>query len=283
MRMTRREMMKLSLASLCAAQFGGQSGGLFAGETKNVYQVGAWLGGLNAFDQAKEVGLDVLQISFPLRPTNDDGDFRNPEVCKKFLDKSAETGVKISSLAMGEFNGKPFWQIDDAVERVFECIDAMVRLDVKSVLISYFGAGELTTDDRFEETIKRYKELAPKAEDAGVVLAVESTLDAAGHLRIINEVDSPSVAVFYDPGNMIHRFPDTDAVCDDIMKLKGHIDAVHIKDSTIIGKGRIDYAKILDAYRAVGFFGPQIIEGSIDSDLGWEESIRQNIAFIKSH
>ena len=53
-------------------------------------------------------------------------------------------------------------------------------------------------------------------------------------------------------------------------------------DGGILGKGRIDYAKVLNAYREIGFFGTQVIEGSIDSKLGYEESIRQDAAYMRS-
>lgn len=278
MEFTRREMLKASLFSLCAAPFSGA----FA-EGKNVYEVGAWMSGLNDFEKAKSVGLDVLQVSFPFRPNGAENDFRSKEARAKYMAKSAETGVRIEALAMGEFNSYPFWAQDDTVEQVSACIDAMKEMKVKYVLISYFGTGNPSKDEEWDEIINRYKQLAPKAEAAGVVLTIEAPWNAEQHHRVVDAVNSPAVAVFYDPGNMIGLFHETDAICDDIRKLKGLIKACHIKDSTIIGKGAIDYQKILDAYREVGFFGPQIVEGSINSDLGWEESMKENIAYIKSH
>ena len=283
--LNRRALLKYSAAGLAA--FAGSR--LFPGlETSDallnaqdkrfVYKIGAWT---SNFDKAKELGLDAVQISFSLRP-RENGDLRNADVRKQLLDKSQETGVAITSLAMGEFNGSPFWEIDDAVEQVSSCIDAMAALNVKQVLISYFGKGALNTDEKYDITIKRYKQLAPKAEAAGVVLAIEAPLNAANHLRIVEAVNSPSVKVYYDPGNMIHLFGDTDKICDDIRQLKGQIVEAHCKDNTVLGKGRIDYAKIVKAYKDAEFFGTQVIEGSIDGKLGYDESIRQCAAYMRS-
>ena len=279
MKITRREMIKSSLLTLGAVSC---LPNLLA-EEKNVYEVGAWLSGLGDFERAKKIGLDVIQISFPLRPNGAENDFRSPEARTKYLDQSAKTGVRIEALAMGAFNEYPFWAQDDTVEQVSACIDAMKAMRVKYVLISYFGDGNPQTNDQWDEIIRRYKILAPKAEDAGVVLTIEAPWNAEGHRRVVDAVNSPAVQVFYDPGNMVHLFGDTEWICDDIRKLKGLIKACHIKDDNIIGKGQIDYQKVMDAYREIGFFGPQIVEGSVVGELGWEESMRQNIAYIKSH
>lgn len=278
---TRREILRGMAAGAAVSAFP-ISSALNASEKNFVYPVGAWMGGIGCFEKARSLGLDQVQISFPLRPGGGN-DLRKPEIRDAFLNQSSETGVKITSLAMGEFNSHPFWEIPDAVERVSECIETMARMRVKYVLISYFGKGALNTDEKFEETIRRYRELAPKAEAAGVVLAIESPLKADGHLRILEGVNSPAVRVYYDPGNMIHVLGgSTEKVCEDILALKGLIVEAHAKDSTVLGKGKIDYAKIFQAYREAGFFGSQVIEGSIDKDLGYDESIRQNAAFIRS-
>lgn len=278
MKITRRKMIKSSLLTLGAAAL---VPSLSANE-KHVYEVGAWMSSLSDFERAKNIGLDVIQVSFPLRPNGAEYDFRSSEARAKYLDKSAQTGVRIEAFAMGEFNEKPFWAQDDTIEQVSACIDAMKAMNVKYVLISYFGSGDPKTDDEWDEIIRRYKILAPKAEDAGAVLTIEAPWNAEGHHRVVDAVNSPAVQVFYDPGNMVNIFGDTDWICNDIRKLKGLIKACHIKDDNIIGKGKIDYRKVLDTYREIGFFGPQIVEGSVVGELGWEESMRQNIAYIKS-
>ena len=252
-----------------------------ANEKKYVFKVGSWLNGLTAFDNAKEWRLDTVQLSFPFK-TGGPNDFRDPEVCRKFVAKSEETGIVISSLALAEFNGNPLWLIDDAEERVSICIDAMVRLKTKVVLVPFFGKAILDSDEKFETTIARLKKMAPKAEKAGVTLAIESTLGADGHFRIMNGVNSPAVQVYYDPGNMIRRFGTTDKICSDIIALKGHLAETHAKDSGLLGTGKIDYVKILDTYRKVGYTGPLTLEGSVDKKLGFGPSQTRNADYLRS-
>ncbi|MBQ2821798.1 MAG: sugar phosphate isomerase/epimerase [Thermoguttaceae bacterium] len=273
----RREMLKISaLASGSFMAAGALPSILNAAESKPC-KVGIWS---SNFDQARSLGLDCLQVSLPLRPTGKD--LRVKEEREKMLAKSAETGIEITSLAMGEFNGNPFWKIPDAVEQVSSCIDVMAAMNVKHVLISYFGKGRIDTDEKYEETIKRFRELAPKAEENGVILTIEAPMKYHEHLRLIEGIDSPAVRIFYDPGNMIRLYSSTEEVCEDIIKLKGLIVAAHAKDSTILGKGKLDYVKIFKAYREAGYSGTQVIEGSIDRNVGWEESIRQGAAYLRS-
>ena len=274
MKLTRREMLQRSIvcAAACALP------ATLKAEDSGPCKVGIWS---SNFDQARQLGLDCLQISLPLRPTGND--LRLKENQEKTLEKSAETGIGIDCLAMGEFNGNPFWQIPDAVEQVSTCIDVLAAMKVRCVLISFFGKGDLNTDEKYDETIRRFRELAPKAEDKGVILAIEAPLRYDNHLRLLEGIKSQAVKIFYDPGNIRRLYGNnTDEVCEDILKLKGEIVAVHAKDGGLLGKANLDYAKIFKAYSAAGFTGAQIIEGSIDQKLGYEESIRQNTAYLKS-
>jgi len=280
MKLNRREMLKAGVMGTAGTLLcGGSLAKCLADENIGPCKVGIWS---SNFDQAKALGMDCLQISLPLRPTGKGSDMRVPAIRDRILTQSAETGIEITSLAMGEFNGNPFWSIPDAVEQVSSCIDVMAAMNVKHVLISYFGRGKIDTDEKYAETIRRFRELAPKAEDKGVVLTIEAPMKYHEHLRLIEGIDSPAVRIFYDPGNMIRLYKTTEEVCEDILKLKGLIVAAHAKDSTILGKGKLDYVKIFKAYREAGYFGTQVLEGSVDKNVGWEESMRQSAAYLRS-
>ena len=53
-----------------------------------------------------------------------------------------------------------------------------------------------------KEVIKRLKEVAPHAEKKGIIIGIESYLDAAGHLRIMEEVGSKNVKAYVDFRNV---------------------------------------------------------------------------------
>ena len=198
------------------------------------------------------------------------------------LAKSEETGVKIDSFAMGQFNSFPFWEIEDAVEQVSSCIDAMAEMKVKFMLLSHFGRGAIKTDEQYDISIRRYREVGKKAADKGVVIAIEAPMTYKEHMRLIEGIQSPGVQIFYDPGNMSRFYPDTEGICQDILQLKGHIVAAHAKDYAGLLGAKLDYAKIFKAYAEAGYTGSQVIEGSVDRTLGWEESMLRDAAYLRS-
>jgi len=70
------------------------------------------------------------------------------------------------------------------------------------VLLAFFGNGDLHGDKAgTDEVVRRLKEVAPRAEKAGIILGVESWLNAAQHMDILERVGSKAVQVYYDVAN----------------------------------------------------------------------------------
>ena len=62
----------------------------------------------------------------------------------------------------------------------------------------FFHNNDLRNDPTgTDETVRRLKEAAPKAEKAGVTLGVESWLSAEDSMRMFDRVGSPAVKVYY--------------------------------------------------------------------------------------
>lgn len=80
-----------------------------------------------------------------------------------------------------------------------------------------------------KEVIRRLKVAAPKAEKMNVILGIESYLNAAEHLRIIEAVGSKNVQCYYDFRNTV------DAGYDAIKEFKligrKNICELHIKEN----------------------------------------------------
>ena len=289
MKLTRREMLKLAAVTLTTSAFSPNA--LWAEDSPahpvSLISACDWnLTGRNqpsGFDLAKKIGLDGVQVSFEVIEGTP-FDLRKTENQQLYLQKSAETGVKISSFALGDGNGHPLWKLEDGEKRLSDALDCMAAMGFHGcILVPFFGPAYLDTDDKFAVTIQRLKNLAPKAKDLGVVMAIETPLKAEGNLRVIEGVnDTQAVQVYYDPGNMknYHKM-DADAVRQDLLKLKGLIAEAHAKDTGLLGKG-LDYGKILAAYREIGYFGWQTLEGAVDKKLGLEESYRQNAAYLRT-
>jgi len=154
-----------------------------------------------AFDRAAEIGLDGIQVSFHPEPQKDDDyDLRKPEGREALQEKAASSGVAIASTAMGVFNRHPFKSIPEAVEWAKRGVEATAALEKEVMLMAFFGKNDLKDDaEGAAATIERLRQVAPVAEDHGVILGLETTLSGEEHLHILESVDSPAVQVTTTP------------------------------------------------------------------------------------
>ncbi len=154
---------------------------LFGAERKKKWRIGAcdWSIGkssdVGAFDIAKQIGLDGLMVNLGSEKNN--LHLRERAIQQSYLEASRRTGVKISSLAIGELNNVPYKSDPRTVEWVWDSIDVAKELGVPVILLAFFAKNDLRNDEQGKkEVIQRLKMAAPKAEKMGVILGIESYL-----------------------------------------------------------------------------------------------------------
>ncbi len=233
-----------------------------------------------ALDVAREIGLDGVQVS--LGTVGNDMALRQRKVQEAYRRKSAETGVRIASLAIGELNSIPFKSDPRTVEWVRDSIDAARALDRKVVLLAFFGNGDLKGDaEGTREVVRRLKELAPAAEKAGVIFGIESWLSAEEHMDIIDRVGSRAVQVYYDVANSEKMGYD---IYREIRWLgsKNVICEFHMKENgALLGQGRVDFRKVRAAIEDIGYRGWMQIEGAIPPGGEVVPSYSRNREFLR--
>ncbi|MBM3998958.1 MAG: sugar phosphate isomerase/epimerase [Planctomycetes bacterium] len=279
--MTRRDLLSvgagLALSPALAA---------LAADPDRPFRIGAcdWsigcAGQVRAMETARRLGLDGVQVSFG----SPDGEFdlRKEDVRRRYMDAAGEHKVAIASLAMGVLNQVPYASDANAERWVEECIEVMPKLDQRIVLLAFFGDGDIKGKrDLQDEVIRRLKKVAPKAEAAGVILGLETWLNADDHLRILDAVASPAVKVYYDVANMDHEGYDIFA---EMRRLgSDRICEIHCKENGArLGQGRVDFVKVKEAVDAIGYRGWLIIEGAVGPGQSMEESYVHNQEFLRS-
>lgn len=234
----------------------------------------------DAFAVAKEIGLDGLEVSFS-EPSSQ-YDLREESVRREYIDTAEAEGVEIASLAMGVLNQVPYATDPRTEQWVADVVDVMPALSVKVCLLAFFGNGDIQGKrDKQDEVIRRLKKVAPRAEDAGVVLGVESWMNVEEHLRILDAVDSPAVRVYYDVANMTTRGYD---VGQEIRRLgKERICQFHMKENgQLLGKGKVDFTCVKEAIEDIGYRGWLIIEGATIRGTSVNECYKMNRQFLRS-
>ena len=232
-----------------------------------------------ALKTAKEIGLAGVEVSFG-RP-GEKFDLRLAENRAAYLAEAKNQGVEIASLAMGILNQVPYASDDGAEQWVAECIDVMPQLNQQVVLLAFFGNGDIKDrPERRQEIARRLNRVAPRAEAAGVTLGIESYLNADEHLRILDAVGSPSVQVYFDVANMDEMGYD---VCREIRRLgRERICQIHCKENgSLLGEGRVDFAKVRQTLDEIGWQGWLVIEGALPGGQPMFESYVKNQRFLR--
>jgi sugar phosphate isomerase/epimerase len=279
---TRRDFLQYSLAPLLVS-------GELASFRKKGFRIGAcdWSLGKSsdpaAFGLAKDIGLSGIMVN--MGSAQNDLHLRKKEVQDLFLRTSKESGIAISSIAIGELNNVPYKSDPRTEQWVYDSIDVAERLGVTVILLAFFSKNDLRNDEAgMKEVISRLKKVSGKAEKKGITLGIESYLDAAGHMRIIDAVGSSSVKVYYDFRNTADAGHDPIA---EFRKLgKDMICELHMKENGyLLGKGSVDWNGVSNMLSDLGYWGDHWmqIEGAMPGDLDLLTAYRHNKDFLASH
>lgn len=232
-----------------------------------------------AMELGKRIGLDGIQVS--LGTVGNNMHLREPEVRERYREAARGSGVAVASLAIGELNNVPYKSDPRGIEWVRDSIDVAVAMETKVVLLAFFSKGELRDDEPGrKEVVRRLKEVAPKAEEAGVTIGIESYLSAEDHMRLIDAVGSPAVKVYYDVANSNHAGYD---IYEEIRWLgKENICEFHMKENGfLLGEGPIDFARVRAAIDDIDYRGWVQIEGAIPPGGDRFESYVANRKFLQ--
>jgi len=219
-------------------------------------------------EYVKEAGYDGFEMICDLNLLHPDK--LSKEDRRKIIEKARSLGLEISSLATGVF-----WRLNlgstdenlrkqglDYLKKALELahdIEARVLLVVPAV-----ASPVIPYDKMYELSKKSLKEAAKRAEDLGVVIGVENVWNKFLYSplefkRFIDEVGSDYVKAYLDVGNVLNLgYPE-----HWIWLLAEKIACVHVKDFDLnvgningfrhIGKGSMDWKKVISELRKVGY------------------------------
>ncbi len=187
--------------------------------------------------------------------------------------------MAITSLAIGRLNSIPLKSDPQAERWLAQGIAIAQGMGLKTILVPCFSKGELRGDATgVDAVIAAFKRLAPAAEQAGVVLALESHLTAEEHIAILDRVGSPAIRVYYDVANARNAGNDPER---EIRLLKDRIAEIHAKDTKgIFGEGQTDFAAMRRAMEDIGYRGWFVVEGT-EMTLGLEPTLAHDLRHLQ--
>ncbi len=230
---------------------------------------------------AQRAGLDGVEIG--VGGPADTLQIADPAVRQRYKDEMKQTGLVISSFMMGLLNSNPLASDPRGPAWLEQSIDAAKDLGAGVILVAFFGKGSLLDGDQLKRAdvdvvIERLKAAAPRAKQAGVILAIENTLSAKQNLQILDRIGQESVAIYYDVGNSTRNGYDVPA---EIRLLKGRIAMLHFKDGPkYLGEGEVKFEPIAAAIRDIGYRGWIVLETSNPSKDAVADA-KRNAAYIR--
>ncbi|MBM4038487.1 MAG: TIM barrel protein [Planctomycetes bacterium] len=239
-------------------------------------------GGPAGLEVAKRCTLDGLEVS--PGGAADKLQIADPKYRELLKAKAKETGIAISSVAMGMLNQFPLATDPRGPAWLEQCIEATADLGATNILLAFFGTGDLRKKgdelktEAVDAVVQRLKDAAPKAEKAGVVLGLENYLTAKQNLAIIERVGSRAVQVYYDARNSTDAGHDAPA---EIRELKGQLCQIHFKDGgNYLGEGKVKWEAVRDALNDIAYKGWVVLETSCPSK-DRDADFKRNAAFVR--
>ncbi len=280
--LTRRQMVSRTAQAAAAITLAQSFGPLFAAPGSRGFKIGAcdWSLGRNdpsCMQIAREIGLDGVQVS--MGSVGDRMRMRQREVQQQYLKAARENKVEVASLALSETNNVPLFSEPRAAIWLLDSIEVCKALNVKVVLIACFAKGELRADDKpsIDRVVDLLKEIAPRAEKAGVLLGLENYMSAEANIGIMDRVGSPAVQVYYDVGNSTDKGYD---ILKEIRLLGKRICEFHAKDAgNMLGKGRIDFKQVRAAMDDIDYRGWIQIEAAAPHSI--VEDYRADLNYLR--
>ncbi|MBZ5859347.1 sugar phosphate isomerase/epimerase family protein [Flavihumibacter profundi] len=235
-----------------------------------------------AFEVARKIGLDGIMVN--MGSESDNLHLRQTNIQEQYIAASGETGIKISSIAIGELNNIPYKSDPRTEQWVWDSVDVARNLKAPVVLLAFFGNNDLRNDTAGKkEVISRLKKVAPHAEKNGIILGIESYLNADEHMEIIDRVGSKNIKVYYDFRNTADAGFDTVA---EFKKLsKDIVCELHMKENGfLLGQGTLDWQAIGNAVYEKGYYGDgwMQIEWAMPDGAGTIESYQHNLRFLQN-
>lgn len=157
---------------------------------------------LGEFQLAKDLGCDGVEMDMGGLGKREmfDNKMRDPKEATHFKHVADSLGIKIGAIAMSGFYGQDLTQRDNYLALMADCFDTMDKMgNVRVAFLPLGGCGNDWTTDKAkrQEVVTRLHAIGEAAKARGKVIGIDTPLDAKGNLKLLKEIKSDGIAVFY--------------------------------------------------------------------------------------
>lgn len=211
-------------------------------------------------------GLEVDMGGLGTRPTFDN-QLLTDSVRKQFMDKAKELKVELFSLGMTGYYAQSFCGRDEYKRSIEDCISTMKLMNIKIAFLPLGVQCDLKKNPGVRDSVvARLKVAGKMAEAAGVVIGIETSLNATEEVQLLKEINSKGIKIYFNFSNPLKEGRD---LTKELQILgKDRICAIHAtnKDSVWLQNDpQIDMPKVKATLDKMKWSGWLVIERSRDA------------------
>lgn len=242
------------------------------------------------FARAREVGLDYIEWVLDA-VTGKETPLLTAAGREEIRHVMDATGIQIWAVCGDYFRDVPLTRIsDDELQKRLDFLRDVIgfcaELHIPSVMIPFVDHAAMANEDEIAQAQSALRAVLPFAEERGVTITLETSLDAPRYKRFLEEIDHPSLRVTYDIGDCASLGHDPR---EDILWLRDWIHTVHVKDrvrgggTVIPGMGNADFDAVFAALAEIGYAGPFTLQCARETPGEEIQTARKNIAFVNNY
>jgi sugar phosphate isomerase/epimerase len=226
-----------------------------------------------ALGQAAEAGADGLEVVY--QTDRQAAELSIGGYPARLRQAAEDAGVKVPSICLGVLCRRPSLigtpeQIAGGRQKVLAAIQAAAEGGVETVLVPFFAHNAIEMDEELSRAAEALAALAEPAEQAGVTLGVESTLNFGQQQFLLDSVGhSHAVRMYVDTANALARKLDFATGLRDLGS--AGVAQIHFKDVRLVegqppdyavalGEGNVDFQAAARAIEAIGYDGWIVME-----------------------
>jgi sugar phosphate isomerase/epimerase len=243
---------------------------------------------LGAVTLTRDIGADGVEIDLGGlgNRVTFDNKLMIDSVRQQFMDKAKEVNVEIFSLAMTGYYAQSFCNRTEYQQTIRDCITTMKGMNVKVAFLPLGVQCDLRKNPEVRDSVvARLKVAGKMAQDAGVVIGIETALSATEEVQLLKEIGSTGIRIYFNFSNPLKEGRDLYKELEILGRKRicmihcTNKDSVWLQNDPQIDMKRVK--KVLDKMKYKGWL---VIERSRDANKGRDVkgNYGANTAYLKS-
>ena len=243
---------------------------------------------IGEFKLAREIGADGVEMDMgPLgqRPMFDNK-LRDEHFQQLFRHIADSIGVKVPSMAMSGFFAQSFLKRENYRDLISDCLQSMEVMGAKVAFLPLGGSGNEWKEEGEARTelVRRLHEVGEMARLAGKVIAIRTQLSARANIKLLKEVDSEGIKIYYNLQDAVDNGRDP---AKELKKLgRNRVAQIHasLTDSVTLDEDpRIDMYRVKKALDKMKWSGWLVVERSRNAKdvKNVKGNYGRNVAYLK--